>query len=43
MIFDAPIDADRWQRIVTREWHTIAWPPRDRSHPQLTDVFEGLD
>lgn len=42
VIFDQPIDVDRLLRVVTREWHTIAWPPRERPARRLTDVFEGL-
>lgn len=43
VIFDPPIDAERWQRVVTREWHTIAWPLREHSAHRFTDVFDGLD
>jgi len=48
VIFDYPIDVDRWRRVLTREWHSIAWPQRDRAdrgghkNRRLTDVFEGL-
>ncbi|KGN37260.1 GlcNAc-PI de-N-acetylase [Knoellia subterranea KCTC 19937] len=42
VIFDEPIDVDRWRRVVTREWHTIAWPSRDPGRSFLTDVFDGL-
>ena len=35
-------DVERWQRVVSREWHVIAWPPRTQAQPQLADVFEGL-
>jgi LmbE family N-acetylglucosaminyl deacetylase len=43
VIIDDPADTDRWQRIVTREWWTIAWPPRPADAPMLTDIFEDLD
>lgn len=43
VIFDPPLDVDRWQRVVTREWHTIAWPPHERPARRLTDVFDALD
>jgi len=39
---DDPEDTDRWQRVVSREWHVIAWPPRDPSSPVLSDMFEQL-
>ena len=39
---DDPDDVERWQRVVSREWHVIAWPPRTQAQPQLADVFEGL-
>ena len=35
-------DEYRLQRIVRREWATVAWPPRSPTGPVLTDVFEDL-
>lgn len=43
VIFDYPIDVDRWRSVLTREWHTIAWPPRVRPQRRLTGVFDGLE
>ena len=43
VIFDYPIDVDRWRRVMTREWHTIAWPPRESRDRRLTDVFDALE
>jgi LmbE family N-acetylglucosaminyl deacetylase len=43
LIIDDPTDVERWQRIMTREWWVVAWPPRPAGAPMLTDVFEGLD
>lgn len=34
-------DTERWQRVVTREWYVVAWPPAERA-VGLADVFEGL-
>jgi LmbE family N-acetylglucosaminyl deacetylase len=31
------------RRILSRESHVLAWPPRSVDHPVLADVFEGLD
>ena len=39
---DEPVDEYRLQRIVRREWATVAWPPRSPTGPVLTDVFEYL-
>jgi LmbE family N-acetylglucosaminyl deacetylase len=39
---DEPVDEYRLQRIVRREWATVAWPPRSPTGPVLTDVFEDL-
>ena len=39
---DRPVDEHRLARIVSREWATVAWPPRTGPEPVLTDVFEGL-
>jgi LmbE family N-acetylglucosaminyl deacetylase len=39
---DQPINAERLQRIVSREWSTIAWPPRAVPAWRLTDVFDDL-
>jgi LmbE family N-acetylglucosaminyl deacetylase len=43
VIIDNPVDIERWERIVTREWWTIAWPERPTDVPMLTDMFEGID
>jgi LmbE family N-acetylglucosaminyl deacetylase len=43
VIIDDPIDIERWKRIVTREWWTIAWPEPPTDAPMLTDMFEGID
>jgi len=40
---DDPTDTARWQRVVSREWAVVAWPPRPPSAPMLSDIFEGLD
>jgi LmbE family N-acetylglucosaminyl deacetylase len=40
---DDPTDTARWQRVVSREWAVVAWPPRPASAPMLTDIFEDLD
>lgn len=42
VIFDDASDVERWRRIVGREWHVVAWPPREPGAPLLRDVFEGL-
>ena len=42
VFIDDPDDVERWQRIMTREWHVIAWPPRAAGDAPLTDIFEGL-
>lgn len=39
---DQPVDEHRLQRIVSREWATVAWPARAPSAPVLRDVFEDL-
>ena len=41
VIFDDAEDAERWQRVVTREWYVIAWPRSERA-VNLADIFEGL-
>ena len=43
VMFDDPTEVERWERIVSRDWAAIAWPPRDPAQPPLSDVFEGLD
>lgn len=43
VIIDDPTDIERWQRIVTQEWWTIAWPPRPAGSPKLADLFEEID
>jgi LmbE family N-acetylglucosaminyl deacetylase len=40
---DHPMDPVRWERVLSREWHVIAWPPREPGAPMLTDLFDGLD
>lgn len=42
VMFDYPVDPERWRRVVSRDWAVVAWPPRDASQPPLTDVFDGL-
>ncbi|MGI9083681.1 MAG: hypothetical protein ACR2FE_00135 [Aeromicrobium sp.] len=42
VMFDDPIDVARWERIVSRDWATVAWPEPSSSTPVLTDIFEGL-
>ncbi len=42
VFIDDPDDIDRWQRIMSREWHVVAWPPRVPHAVRLTDIFEGL-
>jgi N-acetyl-1-D-myo-inositol-2-amino-2-deoxy-alpha-D-glucopyranoside deacetylase len=42
VIIDDPDDVGTWTRIVGREWHVVAWPPRDPTAPVLRDVFDGL-
>lgn len=39
---DEPLDEHRLRQIVSREWATVAWPPRTAADPLLSDVFEGL-
>lgn len=39
---DQPVSPERLQRIVSREWSTVAWPPRVASAQRLTDVFDDL-
>ncbi|RYC10591.1 PIG-L deacetylase family protein [Nocardioides zhouii] len=43
VFIDDADDVARWERIVTREWHVIAWPPREPGAATLGDVFEGLE
>ncbi|WP_020519095.1 PIG-L deacetylase family protein [Catelliglobosispora koreensis] len=40
VIIDDPTDVERWERIVTREWWSIAWP--DYEGPMLAGLFEAL-
>ena len=40
---DDPDDVARWQRVVSREWHVVAWPEPEPGAPPLREVFEGLD
>ena len=39
---DDPADIERWRRVVSREWHVVAWPPRPPTAPLLTDIFDVL-
>ena len=39
---DYPINTERWERTVGREWYAVAWPELERDQPMLTDLFEGL-
>jgi N-acetyl-1-D-myo-inositol-2-amino-2-deoxy-alpha-D-glucopyranoside deacetylase len=39
---DDPDDVERWRRVVSREWHVIAWPKQPPPRPTLSDIFEGL-
>jgi LmbE family N-acetylglucosaminyl deacetylase len=39
---DQPVDEHRLQRIVGREWATVAWPPRSLDDPMLADIFDDL-
>jgi N-acetyl-1-D-myo-inositol-2-amino-2-deoxy-alpha-D-glucopyranoside deacetylase len=39
---DDPEDTDRWRRVTSRSWASVAWPPRTPGTPMLTDIFEGL-
>lgn len=40
---DHPMDPWRWERVVSREWWTIAWPAPDPGSAMLGDLFERLD
>jgi LmbE family N-acetylglucosaminyl deacetylase len=42
VMVDQPISTYRLQRIVSREWAAVAWPPRAAAAPMLTDVFDEL-
>lgn len=42
VMVDQPVDLARLQRIVSREWSSVVWPPRTPSEPMLTDVFDRL-
>jgi N-acetyl-1-D-myo-inositol-2-amino-2-deoxy-alpha-D-glucopyranoside deacetylase len=42
VMFDEPVDPERWRRIMTRDWAVLAWPPRSPGDPVLTDPFEAL-
>jgi N-acetyl-1-D-myo-inositol-2-amino-2-deoxy-alpha-D-glucopyranoside deacetylase len=42
VIIDDPNDVERWQRIMSRDWAVVAWPPRGTDTPVLTDLFEDL-
>jgi LmbE family N-acetylglucosaminyl deacetylase len=42
VMFDYPVDPERWRRIMTRDWAVVAWPPRGPDDPVLTDLFDGL-
>jgi LmbE family N-acetylglucosaminyl deacetylase len=40
---DQPLDEERWERVVGREWYVLAHPPPIPGARVLTDLFEGLD
>lgn len=40
---DYPMDPRRWERVVSREWFVVAWPPQQPGAAMLTDLFDGLD
>ncbi|MDQ3938414.1 MAG: PIG-L family deacetylase [Chloroflexota bacterium] len=40
---DQPIDEVRWERVVSREWYVITWPPQQPGTPKMADLFEGLE
>jgi len=40
---DDPTNSEQWERRVSREWYTVAWPTRNPGDPTLTDLFERLD
>jgi hypothetical protein len=42
VMVDTPVDTHRLERIVRREWATVAWPVRPPSGPVLTDIFDRL-
>lgn len=42
VFIDDPEDVERWGRILSREWHVLAWPPRAPGLPPLSDIFERL-
>ena len=42
VFIDDPDDVERWQKVVSRDWAVVAWPPREPGSPMLTDPFEGL-
>jgi LmbE family N-acetylglucosaminyl deacetylase len=39
---DDPNDTERWQRVNSRCWAVVRWPPRAPDALMLTDVFEDL-
>ena len=42
VMVDTPVDHHRLERIVRREWASVAWPAWTPSDRVLTDVFDGL-
>jgi LmbE family N-acetylglucosaminyl deacetylase len=42
VMFDYPVDVERWQRIMRRDWAAVAWPERAPGSAVLADPFEGL-
>jgi hypothetical protein len=42
VMFDYPVDPERWMRIMRRDWASVAWPERAPGSAVLTDPFEGL-
>ena len=39
---DDPTNTSQWERRVSREWYTIAWPDAAPGAPMLDDLFDGL-
>jgi LmbE family N-acetylglucosaminyl deacetylase len=42
VMVDTPVDHHRLERIVRREWASVAWPVPGPSDPILTDIFDRL-
>ncbi|SDP03398.1 N-acetylglucosaminyl deacetylase, LmbE family [Pedococcus dokdonensis] len=41
VFIDDPDDIPRWERIMSGEWHVVAWPA-ERRETRLRDMLEGL-